>query len=171
MQGTFAERVSEADDHQPGTADPSNDVELVIPASHSHVRLARLAASGIGALTGADVDRIEELRLLVDEACALLLECSLPRGGGDDRLHVTFRPAAPLLEIVVERRGAALVDRPSPTSVAVLDAISAHWAVRGDTVVVVADLGDVDLAEDLGADDLDDLTDDEVDDREGSTDG
>lgn len=143
MQRTPATRAPGSGSTGPTAGDPARDVELVIPACHRHVRLARLAASGIGASLDVDVERIEELRLLVDEACALLLECTVPDDESSDRLHVTFRPSRSTLEIVVERSGAQLVDRPSPTSVAVLDGISDHWSLDGATVSVIAGIGGV----------------------------
>lgn len=49
-------------------------VELSVPADSRHLRLARLAASGYGADLGFSLDEIEELRLAVGEACALLVD-------------------------------------------------------------------------------------------------
>lgn len=49
-------------------------VELSVPADTRHLRLARLAASGYGADLGFSLDDIEELRLAVGEACALLVD-------------------------------------------------------------------------------------------------
>src|SRR5690606_4155394 len=45
-----------------------------VPADAKHLRLARLAASGYGADLGFSLDEIEELRLAVGEACALLVD-------------------------------------------------------------------------------------------------
>jgi len=55
-------------------------VELSVPADTRHLRLARLAASGYGADLGYSIDDIEELRLAVGEACALLVDNSTPDG-------------------------------------------------------------------------------------------
>jgi serine/threonine-protein kinase RsbW len=49
-------------------------VELHFPAQPRHLRLARLTASGVATDLGFTIDEIEELRLAVDEACALLIE-------------------------------------------------------------------------------------------------
>lgn len=49
-------------------------VELSLPADTRHLRMARLAASGLGADLGLSLDEIEELRLAVGEACALLVD-------------------------------------------------------------------------------------------------
>lgn len=115
-------------------------VDLVIPATYPYVRLARLTASALGAELGADVERVEELRLLTDEACALLLECALPEDASDDRLHLTFRGEGASLQVVVERPGATIVDQPSSVSAAVLDAISERWRFSGASVEVLVAL-------------------------------
>lgn len=140
MENRFDARVPELVGAGLVAGDEADNVELVIPAAFRHVRLARLTVSGIGSHLGADVDKIEELRLLVDEACALLLECAVPRDRDEDRLHVAFRASATTVTFTVERPSATLADRPSPVTVAVLDAISQHWSLRGTTVVVVAAL-------------------------------
>ncbi len=48
------------------TESVATQLELVIPADHPHVRVARLTATGLGALLGLDVDALDELRLVVD---------------------------------------------------------------------------------------------------------
>jgi serine/threonine-protein kinase RsbW len=50
------------------------DVRLSFPADPRHLRLARLTASGFAGDLGFTIDEIEELRLAVDEACAVLVE-------------------------------------------------------------------------------------------------
>lgn len=62
-------------------------VELSLPADTRSLRLARLTASGFATDLGVSIDAIEELRLAVDEACAMLVE------DADDeaRLHLTYR--------------------------------------------------------------------------------
>lgn len=49
-------------------------VDLAIPATAQHLRLVRLTASGMAAELGFSVDDIEDLRLAVDEACAVLID-------------------------------------------------------------------------------------------------
>jgi serine/threonine-protein kinase RsbW len=57
-----------------GIADPSLDVvELDIPAHPAYVAVVRTAAAGLAARADLTLDRIEDLRIAVDEACALLL--------------------------------------------------------------------------------------------------
>jgi serine/threonine-protein kinase RsbW len=57
-----------------GIADASLDVvELDIPAHPAYVAVVRTAAAGLAARADLTLDRIEDLRIAVDEACALLL--------------------------------------------------------------------------------------------------
>jgi serine/threonine-protein kinase RsbW len=58
---------------------PDGDrVELRIPADGSYVATLRMCAASLAARCDLTVDDIEDLRLAVDEACALLL----PHAGG-----------------------------------------------------------------------------------------
>jgi serine/threonine-protein kinase RsbW len=49
-------------------------VTLTFPAAVELVRLARLVASGLAAHAGLSVDDIEDLRIAVDELCALVVQ-------------------------------------------------------------------------------------------------
>jgi anti-sigma regulatory factor (Ser/Thr protein kinase) len=49
-------------------------VTLTIPAQTRYLRLARLAAAGIASDLGFSVQGIEDLRVAVDEACAVLID-------------------------------------------------------------------------------------------------
>jgi hypothetical protein len=124
------------------SASPVDDViEMAIPAKYPSLRLARLAASGIGAQHGADVRQIEEICLVVDEACATLLECAVPGRERPDRLVIRFEPAESVLSMTVTRTGAELVDRPSAISAALLDSICVSWELDGSTVTAVLSAG------------------------------
>jgi serine/threonine-protein kinase RsbW len=48
-------------------------VELTVPASPAYVTVVRTATAGLAARVDITVDRIEDLRIAVDEACALLV--------------------------------------------------------------------------------------------------
>lgn len=48
-------------------------VELEVPASAAYIAVVRTAAAGLAARVDLTLDRIEDLRIAVDEACALLL--------------------------------------------------------------------------------------------------
>ncbi len=65
-------------------------VRLVIPARARFLRLARLTAAGIAGEVGFGLEAIEDLRVAVDEVCAILIE-----GASDDvELDLTYRATA-----------------------------------------------------------------------------
>jgi hypothetical protein len=107
-------------------------VALTFPADYASIRLARLVASGVGAELRLDVVSVENLRLVVDEACAILLECSVVVDVSDahhDALDVAIGWTTTGITIEVSRPGAVTSDAPSSMSVAVLDALVASWTV------------------------------------------
>jgi len=53
-------------------------VELLVPADRAYVGMLRTLTAGLGARCNLTLDQIEDLRLAVDEACALLLPHALP---------------------------------------------------------------------------------------------
>lgn len=66
-------------------------VTLRVPASSAYVVLIRAAVSAMCARLDFTIDRIEDVKLAVDEAAALLLS-DAPEGAD---LHVDFTPDAP----------------------------------------------------------------------------
>ena len=50
-----------------------SDVTITIPACHSHLGVVRLAASGVAAVYGFDIGRIEDIKTAVCEACYYLI--------------------------------------------------------------------------------------------------
>lgn len=66
---------------------PDGDVvEVRIPAVGAYVATLRLAAASLAVRCDLTIDDIEDLRLAVDEACALLL----PHAGADSVLTAVF---------------------------------------------------------------------------------
>jgi serine/threonine-protein kinase RsbW len=64
-------------------------VVLSIPARSRYLRLARLTAAGIATDLGFSLQAIEDLRVAVDEVCALLIEgCE----GTDAELELRYQP-------------------------------------------------------------------------------
>ena len=49
-------------------------IELRIPPDPAYVRVARLAAGDMGGRVGCSVDELDDVRLAVDELCAVLIE-------------------------------------------------------------------------------------------------
>ena len=75
-----------------------HELHLVIPATHEDVLMARMAMSGLGMLSGLEVDLIGDLRTVTNECCdclmgrncvpeALQIQACLD----DGRLNMTFR--------------------------------------------------------------------------------
>lgn len=74
----------------PDPARPGGDaVEMRIPADVVYVSTLRLTAASLAARCDLTVDDIEDLRLAVDEACALLL----PHAVADSTLDARFELA------------------------------------------------------------------------------
>jgi serine/threonine-protein kinase RsbW len=65
---------------------PTDHVELRVPASGAYVSVLRAATAGMAARLDFTVDDIEDLRIAVDEACAVLI----PLAETDARLTASF---------------------------------------------------------------------------------
>ncbi|MCB0921643.1 MAG: ATP-binding protein, partial [Actinobacteria bacterium] len=65
----------------------SSDVVLTVPAQTSFVSLVRTAASAVCAQADFTVDALDDLKLAVDEACALAIAAA----PADTDLTVTLR--------------------------------------------------------------------------------
>jgi serine/threonine-protein kinase RsbW len=106
-------------------------VELRVPASGAYLAVLRTAAAGLAARLDFTLDDIEDLRIAVDEACALLLP--LVEDGG--QLTCRFDLEADVLQVAVSVPSAA-TEPPSHDSFA--------W------IVLTALAGDVDATVDDG---------------------
>jgi serine/threonine-protein kinase RsbW len=53
-------------------------VILTVPANTSYLAVLRTATAGLAARLGMTLDEIEDLRIAVDEACAILLPIAAP---------------------------------------------------------------------------------------------
>jgi len=72
-------------------------VTLTIPADGAYLSILRTATAGVAARLDFTLDGIEDLRMAVDEACALLL----PQSEADSDLHCTFDVGQTSLTIAV----------------------------------------------------------------------
>ncbi|HEU5265617.1 MAG TPA: ATP-binding protein [Jatrophihabitans sp.] len=108
---------------------PDGVVEMRVPADVGYVSTLRLTAASLGARCGLTIDDIEDLRLAVDEACALLL----PLADADTTLDLHFRLAGAHLavEASVRSAGDAEPDR-SGFAWTVLGALANTVAVARD---------------------------------------
>lgn len=73
-------------------------IELTVPARHDQLRLVRLTAAGVASSLGFGLERLEELRIAVDELAAVAIDEALPghrvalRFAGDEgTLSITGR--------------------------------------------------------------------------------
>src|SRR4051812_6467821 len=66
------------DDAGPTTAPGDDVVELRLPADGAYLSVLRTATAGLAARLDFTLDEIEDLRIAVDEACALLLPDAVP---------------------------------------------------------------------------------------------
>jgi serine/threonine-protein kinase RsbW len=72
-------------------------VTLRLPAASAYLSVLRTATAGLAARLDFTLDEIEDLRIGVDEACAMLLASAVP--GAD--LHVEFELTAEVLRVSV----------------------------------------------------------------------
>lgn len=79
------------------TATETGQVVLTVPADSIYLSVVRTAAAGLGARLDFTLDDIEDLRIAVDEACALLLKQARP----GSTLTVDFSLAAAALRVTV----------------------------------------------------------------------
>jgi serine/threonine-protein kinase RsbW len=62
------------------TGESRADVELRVPADSAYVSVLRTTSAGLAARLDFTLDDIEDLRMAVGEACALVLENANPEG-------------------------------------------------------------------------------------------
>jgi serine/threonine-protein kinase RsbW len=105
-------------------------IRLAIPAASRYLRLARLTAAGIAADIGFDLEAIEDLRVAVDEACALLLE-----GCADTGAELELRYRAEGDTLVIEGRSPCRPDSAievHPVARELLELTADHYDVGSD---------------------------------------
>lgn len=109
-------------------------VDLAVPATSEHLRILRLVAASLAASMGHDIDRLDDLRIAVDELCSLLIEHAPPGA----RLHLTL--CGEKGRLVAE--GALHEDAPAvaidPVSQLILDGLDIEWSSDGTFFRLVA---------------------------------
>jgi serine/threonine-protein kinase RsbW len=103
----------------PKTAETAETVELTVPATASYVSVLRTVTASLAARRDFTIDEIDDLRIAVDEASALLL----PHAGTGARLSAEFDGSATALRVSVSLSG--LTDAGAIT----LDETSFAWLV------------------------------------------
>ncbi len=115
------------------SADPdpagSRSAELRVPAERAFVATLRTLSAGLAARCDLLVDEIEDFRIAVDEACALLL----PHARPDSSLTARFElaPGRLEVEVAVPADASADPDR-SGFAWAVLNALADRAEVRSE---------------------------------------
>jgi serine/threonine-protein kinase RsbW len=74
----------------------ANDIRVAVPAQARFLRIARLTAAGVATDLDFDLRDIEDLRVAVDEMCAVLIDGASP----DVELELRYRTDGDELEIV-----------------------------------------------------------------------
>ena len=98
-------------------------IELRIPPDPAYVRVARLAAGDMGGRVGFSVDELDDVRLAVDELCAILI------GSGGHVLEIRMQVHERTLAIEGRTPDASASIRPSELSEVLLRALVDSWAV------------------------------------------
>jgi serine/threonine-protein kinase RsbW len=80
------------------------EVTLTVPAQSRYLSVVRTAAAGLAARLDFTLDDIEDLRIAVDEACALLLK----QARSDSEVRCEFR----VVDFELGVRASAVCDRP-----------------------------------------------------------
>jgi len=86
----------------------ADTVELRVPADPAYLAVIRTASVGLAARLDLTLDEIEDLRIAVDEACALLLD---HRAHAGEDLNAAFTIHPDTLEVRVHGPARSLPDR------------------------------------------------------------
>jgi serine/threonine-protein kinase RsbW len=93
------------------TGEPTQRVELSVPARPDMVVLARLTAAAVASRADFGVDQLEDLRLAIDEMCITLVDEHLGHG----QLALTFEWTADTITVTGRHRpGDSAAEQPAP---------------------------------------------------------
>ena len=87
------------------------DVELRLPAESAYVAVLRMTTAGLAARLDFTLDDIEDLRMAVGEACALVLENAAP--GGDLHAHFDLSDGSIRVAVAADSTDDAELDQDS----------------------------------------------------------
>ena len=104
-----------------------HDAEVRVPAETAYVAVVRMATAGIAARLDFTLDDVEDLRMAVGEACALVLATATP--GGD--LYAGFGLGTDRIDVAISADSTA-ADPPDTTSFAWQVLSSTARDVRGE---------------------------------------
>lgn len=119
----------------PAPSDPGGDtpvlaaelVSLSIPADARYLRIARLVVAGIAAELDLGLDRVDDLRVAIDEIGALLLDA-----GGDPQLEIRIESTSDVLAIGARRTSTTGRPEIHPVTRSLLDATVDGLAITTD---------------------------------------
>jgi serine/threonine-protein kinase RsbW len=93
-------RATAAAPYAPAPADARDEVTVRLPADGVYLSVLRTATAGLAARLDFTLDEIEDLRIAVDEACAMLLSQAIP----GSNLDCGFRLGRDTMTIAVSVR-------------------------------------------------------------------
>ncbi len=137
---TVVQDVSSGTGGTPGTGGRSgvDRVELSVPADPAYLAVLRTATAGLAARADLTIDEIEDLRIAVDEACALVLgEPASTRSRG---VKGASAPVTPTIDAVFELSHHGVAVRVSGPSRLLPERTSFAWSVL-EALVDVLDAG------------------------------
>jgi serine/threonine-protein kinase RsbW len=102
------------------TGDP-NMVELTLPALPRHATVVRLVAASLAADAGFDVDEIDDVRLGINEAIAVLTD--QPMAGPDDCIHIEFSSYPSRIEVRASRPNGGPAPAPDDLAIRILSVV------------------------------------------------
>lgn len=103
-------------------ADSSDVVLLTVPADGAYLGVLRTAAAGLAARLHFTLDEIEDLRIAVDEACAMLIRLATPAASLRCRFALTDDELG--VEVAVPTTPDATLPAPSSFAWKVLTALA-----------------------------------------------
>jgi len=93
----------------PGSSTTGADVvDLRVPADPAYLAVVRSTTAGLAARLDLTLDEIEDMRIAVDEACALVMSRQAQPGAA---LHAAFTVGSDALEVVVDGPAGSLPER------------------------------------------------------------
>ncbi len=115
----------------PDASTSGNDVVLlVVPADGSYLAVLRTATAGLAARLQFTLDEIEDLRIAVDEACAILLAVAPAQTEVTSEFSVTDEALS--IEVSVPVKGKAELPSGNSFSWQVLTALAGEVSARSD---------------------------------------
>jgi serine/threonine-protein kinase RsbW len=96
-EGAVTAGIGSAANGSGADAPPRDVVEIRLPAQGAYLSVLRTATAGLAARMDFTLDEIEDLRIAVDEACAMLLHDAVP----DSELTCTFELSMDAMMVTV----------------------------------------------------------------------